>query len=252
MFRRERPQKGRYRQFFQIGAEAIGSESPAVDAEVIEMVVEILERAGPERIQAADQFGGRSQLPAAVCRKACARNSKPCRSQLCGDCQRRADTNPLRVLDCKVEADQPIIDQPAHHPRHLCDACRAHFAAVQAVSRRSRHRLRSPAAPGARAGLLHAHHVRSGARRAGRAEFGARRRPLRRAGGIAGLESARAGHRLFDRRRPAGDERGRRADAGPARPVHRAAGRSGSAARRHAGARSAPRRPLRRSGAKAS
>ena len=66
MFRRERPQKGRYRQFFQIGAEAIGSESPVVDAEVIEMVVEILQRCGPRGFTAADQFGRLHELPAGI------------------------------------------------------------------------------------------------------------------------------------------------------------------------------------------
>ena len=70
MFRRERPQKGRYRQFFQIGAEAIGSESPLVDAEVIEMVVELLRRSGLAGFHGADEFGGRSELPPGVCRAA--------------------------------------------------------------------------------------------------------------------------------------------------------------------------------------
>ena len=70
MFRRERPQKGRYRQFFQIGAEAIGSESPVVDAEVIEMVVDLLQRRGTGGFHAAAEFGGRSQLPAGLYRSA--------------------------------------------------------------------------------------------------------------------------------------------------------------------------------------
>ena len=117
MFRRERPQKGRYRQFFQIGAEAIGSESPVVDAEVIEMVVEILHGRRAQRIPAADQFGGRPQLPAAIRRAAARRSCKHVAPQMCGDCQRRAETNPLRVLDCKVEADQPIIDKLPHITR---------------------------------------------------------------------------------------------------------------------------------------
>ena len=74
MFRRERPQKGRYRQFFQIGAEAIGSESPAVDAEVIEMVMEILARAGLGGFQAADQLGGRRTIAGRNTWSGCARN----------------------------------------------------------------------------------------------------------------------------------------------------------------------------------
>ncbi len=130
MFRRERPQKGRYRQFFQIGAEAIGSESPLVDAEVIEMVVEVLRRAGLEGSQLLlNSVGDHNCRPQYVERlRAELRSVAP---RLCGDCQRRADTNPLRVLDCKVEADQPIIDTLPSIVDHLCDPCREHFAAVK-------------------------------------------------------------------------------------------------------------------------
>ena len=74
MFRRERPQKGRYRQFYQIGAEAIGSESPVVDAEVIEMVVEILQARGARGLPAADQFGGLITIAARSTWSCCARN----------------------------------------------------------------------------------------------------------------------------------------------------------------------------------
>jgi histidyl-tRNA synthetase len=130
MFRRERPQKGRYRQFFQIGAEAIGSESPVVDAEVIEMVMEVLERAG---------LGGAKLLINSVgdhnCRpqyvEKLREELKEAAPRMCGDCQRRAETNPLRVLDCKVEADQPIIEKLPSIIDHLCDPCRAHFEAVK-------------------------------------------------------------------------------------------------------------------------
>ena len=66
MFRRERPQKGRFRQFYQIGAEAIGSESPMVDAEVIEMVIDVLRRAGHRRVSPAAEFDRRCELPAGV------------------------------------------------------------------------------------------------------------------------------------------------------------------------------------------
>jgi histidyl-tRNA synthetase len=130
MFRRERPQKGRYRQFFQIGAEAIGSESPVVDAEVIEMVMEVLERAG---------LGGAKLLINSVgdhnCRpryvEKLREELKDVAPRMCGDCQRRAETNPLRVLDCKVEADQPIIEKLPSIIDSLCDDCRAHFEAVK-------------------------------------------------------------------------------------------------------------------------
>jgi histidyl-tRNA synthetase len=130
MFRRERPQKGRYRQFFQIGAEAIGSESPAVDAEVIEMVLEVLERVGMSGFKLLlNSVGDHNCRPQFVERLR--QELKAVSAQLCGDCQRRADTNPLRVLDCKVEADQPIIDRLPSIQDALCDPCRTHFTAVR-------------------------------------------------------------------------------------------------------------------------
>ena len=130
MFRRERPQKGRYRQFFQIGAEAIGSESPFVDAETIEMVVEILTRAGLSGFTLLlNSVGDQNCRPAFVAKLKEA--LLPVASQLCSDCQRRVETNPLRVLDCKVPEDQPIIDALPSILDHLCEPCNAHFAAVQ-------------------------------------------------------------------------------------------------------------------------
>src|SRR5437660_6046688 len=109
MFRRERPQKGRYRQFYQIGAEAIGSESPAVDAEVIEMVVEVLRHAGLSGfkllINSVGDANCRPQYVSLLREKL-----REFAAKMCVDCQRRAETNPLRVLDCKVAEDQPIID----------------------------------------------------------------------------------------------------------------------------------------------
>lgn len=110
MFRRERPQKGRYRQFFQIGAEAIGSDSPAVDAEIIQLAVAILTEAGIERFELLlNSIGSKEtrQRFNEVLRQELA----AVKEQLCDDCQRRAESNPLRVLDCKVPQDQPIIDQ---------------------------------------------------------------------------------------------------------------------------------------------
>ena len=114
-FRRERPQKGRYRQFYQIGAEVIGppsagSESPARDAEVLEMLATLLDELGLR--------GWTLQLNSVGCADDRARYNqalrealKPVVRQMCADCQRRAETNPLRVLDCKVPEDQPIIEK---------------------------------------------------------------------------------------------------------------------------------------------
>jgi histidyl-tRNA synthetase len=130
MFRRERPQKGRYRQFFQIGAEAIGSDSPLIDAEVIEMVTAVLDVAG---------VSGYTLLINSVGCPACrARFIAELRDRLqevapgmCSDCRRRIETNPLRVLDCKVPEDQPVIDSLPSILDYLDDACRAHFATVR-------------------------------------------------------------------------------------------------------------------------
>lgn len=130
MFRRERPQKGRYRQFSQIGAEVVGSESPAVDAEVIEMVMEILTQAGLE--------GAKLVINSVGCKECRPKFIASLREQLkdvaprmCGDCQRRAQTNALRVLDCKVPEDQPIIEALPSILDHLCETCRTHFERVR-------------------------------------------------------------------------------------------------------------------------
>jgi histidyl-tRNA synthetase len=129
MFRRERPQKGRYRQFFQIGAEAIGSESPLVDAEVIQMVLDILRQAGLTGyklfINSVGDANCRPQFVALL-----QEQLKDLVPRLCSDCQRRAQTNPLRVLDCKVPEDQPLINALPSIQDHLCGPCRAHFDAL--------------------------------------------------------------------------------------------------------------------------
>ncbi|MGC8882414.1 MAG: histidine--tRNA ligase [Bryobacteraceae bacterium] len=130
MFRRERPQKGRYRQFSQIGAECIGSESPLVDAEMIELSLEILARCG---IEGARLLLNSVGCPA--CRPSFVAELRSrlaaVKHQLCADCQRRSETNPLRVLDCKVPEDQNTIDSLPSILDHLCGACRRHFETVQ-------------------------------------------------------------------------------------------------------------------------
>jgi histidyl-tRNA synthetase len=131
MFRRERPQKGRFRQFYQIGAEAIGSESAIVDAEVIEMVVEILTRSGLEGFHLILNSVGCPNCRPAF-NKLLQEKLKDIAPKLCVDCQRRAVTNPLRVLDCKVPEDQPLIDTLPSILDHLCDVCTPHFATVRA------------------------------------------------------------------------------------------------------------------------
>ncbi|MGA3045503.1 MAG: histidine--tRNA ligase [Terracidiphilus sp.] len=133
-FRRERPQKGRYRQFSQIGAEVIGppsagSESPLRDAEVLEMLATLLDELGITGWtlelnsvgSPADRARYNEVLRAALV---------PLAPQMCVDCRRRAVTNPLRVLDCKVPEDQPIIETLPKIVDSLDEASKTHFAAV--------------------------------------------------------------------------------------------------------------------------
>jgi histidyl-tRNA synthetase len=130
MFRRERPQKGRYRQFFQIGAEAIGSESPAVDAEVIELVVAILHEVGIRDFELLINSVG-SKKSRARYNEALRAELKEVAPRLCSDCQRRAETNPLRVLDCKVPEDQPIIERLPSILDFLDEEDKEHFRRVR-------------------------------------------------------------------------------------------------------------------------
>ena len=135
-FRRERPQKGRYRQFYQIGAEVIGpvssgSESPLRDAEVLEMLASFLDELGIAGWKLLiNSVGSASDRPRYIAvLKEALRAVAP---QMCGDCQRRAETNPLRVLDCKVPEDQPIIETLPRIADYLDEESMAHFAAVRA------------------------------------------------------------------------------------------------------------------------
>jgi len=130
MFRRERPQKGRYRQFFQIGAEAIGSDSPLIDAEVIEMVTELLTRTGLTGFHLLINSVGCSNCRPKFVEKL-REALKPVAPSLCTDCQRRSETNPLRVLDCKVPEDQDAINQLPSILDSLCEICAPHFEAVK-------------------------------------------------------------------------------------------------------------------------
>jgi len=136
-FRRERPQKGRYRQFWQIGAEVIGppsagSESPLHDAEVIEMLASFLDELGITGWSLVlNSVGSSTDRPRYIAALREALKDKA--PQMCADCQRRAETNPLRVLDCKVPEDQPIIETLPRIADYLDDASKAHFAAVLAA-----------------------------------------------------------------------------------------------------------------------
>jgi len=138
-FRRERPQRGRYRQFYQIGAEIIGpaiagSESPARDAEILEMLATLLDRLGIT--------GWTLQLNSIGCPADRARYNEalrqaldPVKDRMDPDCQRRAVTNPLRVFDCKVPEDQPIIEKLPRISDFLDETCRQHYAQVKEILR---------------------------------------------------------------------------------------------------------------------
>ena len=136
-FRRERPQKGRYRQFSQIGAEVIGpphagSESPLRDAEVLEMLATLLDELGITgwtlEINSVGSSADRERYNQTL-REALI----PLVPKMCVDCQRRAVTNPLRVLDCKAPEDQPIIETLPKIVDSLDEASKTHFAAVLAA-----------------------------------------------------------------------------------------------------------------------
>jgi histidyl-tRNA synthetase len=138
-FRRERPQKGRYRQFYQIGAEVIGpasagSESPARDAEVLELLATLLDRLGIRdwtlQLNSVGCANDRKAYNEAL-RKAL----EPVVGSMCEDCQRRAVTNPFRVFDCKVPEDQPIIDTLPRISAFLDEPCRKHFEQVQEIAK---------------------------------------------------------------------------------------------------------------------
>jgi histidyl-tRNA synthetase len=133
MFRRERPQKGRYRQFYQIGAEVLGgSDAPAIDAEVIEMVMTFFDRLGLTGVELDINSIGHA---ADNCRRGYVKELKAelerVKDKLGTDSQRRIETNPLRVLDSKLEHEQAIIATLPRIADHLCDECTAHYAAVK-------------------------------------------------------------------------------------------------------------------------
>jgi histidyl-tRNA synthetase len=136
-FRRERPQKGRYRQFYQIGAEVIGpatagSMSPARDAEILELLATLLDRVGITswtlELNSVGCPADRARFSEAL-RQALA----PVVDKMCDDCQRRAVTNPLRVFDCKVPADQPIIETLPTIDQFLDEDCRTHYEEVKKI-----------------------------------------------------------------------------------------------------------------------
>jgi histidyl-tRNA synthetase len=130
MFRRERPQKGRYRQFHQIGCEAFGVAEPGIDAEQIALLAHFLERLGVTAKLKLNTVGDAACRPAYLAElTGWLRDRK---AGLCADCNERIERNPLRVLDCKVPTCQPILEQAPRLLDRLCEGCASHFAAVRA------------------------------------------------------------------------------------------------------------------------
>ena len=130
MFRYERPQKGRYRQFYQIDAEVFGVSNPMVDAEVIVMLIQFLKQVGLDKLEL--------QINSLGCRQCRPRYREELKKffatktfQLCEDCQRRLDTNPLRIFDCKVETCKDAIVDAPQVTDFLCQDCQEHFDKVK-------------------------------------------------------------------------------------------------------------------------
>jgi histidyl-tRNA synthetase len=132
MFRHERPQAGRFRQFHQIGAEAIGLENPSLDAEVIAMIDHLFAELGIESVKLhLNSVGCKVCRP--EFRKRFAVYLEPKSSRLCGDCQARLKRNPMRILDCKNEGCQEVIAKAPRLSTVLCDSCSRHFREVQSA-----------------------------------------------------------------------------------------------------------------------
>jgi len=130
MFRYERPQAGRFRQFYQFGFEAIGDQNPVVDAQMIALAARIIKKTG-----ILDEFSVQiGSIGCPTCRvkyqKFLVNHYKEKKDQLCVDCLKRLAVNPLRLLDCKVSACQPVKEGAPHFINHLCKNCHDHLRSV--------------------------------------------------------------------------------------------------------------------------
>ncbi len=130
MFRYERPQKGRFRQFYQIDAEVFGVGNPMVDAEVIIMLIHFLGKVGLKNLEL--------QINTLGCRECRPRYREELKKffagksfQLCEDCQRRLNSNPLRIFDCKVESCKEAIADAPKVTDFICEECQKHFDQVK-------------------------------------------------------------------------------------------------------------------------
>jgi histidyl-tRNA synthetase len=132
IFRFERPQKGRYREHHQFDCEALGEADPALDAEVISVLWEIYQNLGAHDIVIQlNSIGDQNCRPAYIRRLV--DYYTPLRDDLCDDCKVRLVKNPLRLLDCKEERDQPKIAAAPKIVEYLCEPCRQHFAMLRGL-----------------------------------------------------------------------------------------------------------------------
>ncbi|MBS3809663.1 MAG: histidine--tRNA ligase [Desulfobacterales bacterium] len=132
MFRKERPQKGRYRQFHQINAEVFGVDSPYIDAQLVFMLMRFFERLSIGGLSAhLNSLGCPACRPAF--RKDLAEMLAGHSDKLCEDCVRRLDKNPMRVLDCKVPSCREVVADAPSMLDYLCEDCALHFKAVQQI-----------------------------------------------------------------------------------------------------------------------
>ena len=130
MFRRDKPQAGRYREHHQFGCEALGETDPAIDAEMIGLLHQVYTRLGLKQIRVyLNSIGDKNCRPAYI--EALQAYYRPLLQDCCEDCQVRFHKNPLRLLDCKEPQDQEKIARAPRITDHLCDPCKEHFAAVK-------------------------------------------------------------------------------------------------------------------------
>ena len=126
MYRYERMQKGRYRQFYQFGVEVFGTDSPRIDAETIYMLSELYKEVGLTSFEIQiNSLGCPACRP--PYREKLLKFLREKKSELCEECKRRLETNPLRILDCKVPTCQAVTKLAPTLLDHLCSSCTAHF-----------------------------------------------------------------------------------------------------------------------------
>ncbi len=130
MFRYDRPQAGRMREFHQFGIEALGDANPAVDAEIILLAIDFLESLGLKELELSLNSVGCPKCRAAY-RQKLQDFFRDKLDTLCGDCKKRFDKNPMRILDCKADADKDFMKEAPKITDCLCDECREHFNGVQ-------------------------------------------------------------------------------------------------------------------------